>query len=95
MAVTVRRNFAPLTQTVLITREDWQAIGVLARERIVRRTASGLDAAGQAFTPYSEGYAEARVNAGLDASTVRLQASGEMLRGIQVIPHDTKVEVTF
>ena len=95
MGVVVRRNFAPLTEAVLFTREDWMSIGVLARERIVRRTLSGLDVDGRAFAPYSAGDAQARRDAGLDASTVRLQASGEMLRGIQIIPHADKVELTF
>lgn len=95
MPVTLRRNFAPLAETRLLTREDWAAIGRLARERIIRRTLQGQDVNGEAFTPYSEGYTKARQAEALAVAQVTLQLSGEMLRNIQVVAHDDRVEVTY
>lgn len=101
MGVVVTRNFAPLSETVLFTQEDWAAIGRMARDRIVRRTLEGKDAHGQAFEPYSPGYLLAKDRAsggGFDGggyARVNLTLSGEMLRGIQVIAHADRVELTF
>ena len=46
MPVHVERHFGPLDQLQLVTAADMKAIGNLVRERIYRRTISGLDAAG-------------------------------------------------
>lgn len=94
MSVTVRRNFAPLTLTVLMTTEDWARVGELARTRILQRTLQGQDADGQPFAPYSEGYAKRRAVEGLSPA-VTLEVSGEMLRGIQIVPYPDRVELTF
>lgn len=95
MPVTIRRSFKPLTQLQLVTREDWSAIGRLARERIIRRTLQGTDAQGRAFAPYSPGYAKRKAEELGSASPVNLQVSGEMLRSIVVEAFDDHVTLTF
>jgi hypothetical protein len=95
MGVVFRRNFPPLGETALLTREDWAAVGRLARERIIRRTVQGLDVDGNAFAPYSEGYAKQREKANVASARVTLQLSGEMLRSIEVLADDDGVELTF
>ena len=86
MAVTVRRNFAPLTSVEWLSREDWRLIGLLARERITLRTIRGISVDGSPFKPYSEGYAKTRRANAMDSAQVTLQVSGAMLRGIKVRP---------
>jgi hypothetical protein len=81
MAVTLRRNFPPLTDMQLVTREDWAAVGRLARERIIRRTVQGQGVNGP-FAPYSPKYAERKAQELGSASPVNLMVSGEMLRAI-------------
>lgn len=93
MSVTVRRNFS-LKAIKLTTKADMEAIGRLARERIIRRTVMGMLPGGEAMAPYSPGYAKARAEAGLSPN-VTLQVSGEMLRAIQVIADEKKVTLTF
>lgn len=101
MGVTVTRNFAPLADVLQATQEDWAALGRLARERIVRRTLEGRDVDGHPFAPYSPGYLLQKERATGGAigvggySTVNLQLSGEMLRGIQIVAHADRVELTF
>lgn len=94
VAITVTRNFGPLDEIDLVTREDWGRIGRLARERIVRRTQAGRDEHDQPFRPYSEAYAEQKVEAGA-SGRVDLQLSGEMLRAITVEPDDEGVTLSF
>lgn len=66
-------------------------IGLLARERIIRRTQGGKDESGAPFQPYSPAYA-ARKSAELGGSTVNLTVSGGMLRTLQIVDvSDTKV----
>lgn len=101
MGVTVRRNFAPLTEAVRWTQEDWAAVGRLARERILARTLQGRDVDGQPFAPYSPGYLlqkDRATGGGFDvggSARVNLTLSGEMLRGIQIVAHADRVELTF
>lgn len=100
MGVQIRRSFAPLTAGPWFAVEDWRAVGQLARDRILARTLRGVDVDGQAFTPYSPGYllAKDRAVGAFDAGgygRVNLQVSGEMLRGIQVVPTARSVELTF
>lgn len=94
MGVSVTRNFPPLTDTVFLTRDDWRRVGLLARERIIRRTLSGQDEDDRPFTPYSPAYAKQLAKIG-QGSGVDLQLSGEMLRAIQVEPDDTGVTLTI
>lgn len=80
MSVKVERNFPALDEIALTTADDMREIGLLARERIYRRTVSGIDADGQPFAPYSEAYAKAK-----GSSRVDLQVSGNMLNHMQVV----------
>lgn len=93
MGVQVRRTFT-VKAIALTTKADMEAIGRLARERIIRRTVMGRLPNDVPMAPYSPGYAKARAKAGLSASP-NLQVSGEMLRNIQVIAEDRKVTLTF
>jgi 3-hydroxyacyl-CoA dehydrogenase len=50
--------------------------------RMVARTRAGKDINGQAFAPYSKGYAKAREKRGRKASPVDLTFSGKMLSAV-------------
>jgi len=85
MPVTVRRNFPrldtiPLTDTALM-----REIGLLARERIYRRTLAGRDMRDQTFKPYSAAYAAQKQREVGGPGTVNLQLSGGMLNAIQIL----------
>lgn len=95
MAITVRKTFGRLRDVQLLTAQDMRDVGALVRERIVTRTLRGQDAEGQAFAPYSEGYATRKREA-LGTSRVDLRVSGEMVNAIGVIEAtDRKVVVGF
>lgn len=81
--ITVRRSTADLdyARANLVTREDMAAVGQLVRQRILERTARGVDAEGRPFAPYSDRYAETK-RGELGTSGVDLTVSGEMLRAI-------------
>ena len=83
MPVIITRNFGPLDELELTTSELMREVGLLARERILRRTAAGMDAEGRPFRAYSEGYAKQK-----GTTRVDLKLSGAMLNAI------TLVEVT-
>lgn len=84
MSVTIRRNFGPLARDVKFSdRALMREIGLLARERIIRRTLSGKDEGGKAFHPYSPGYRAAK-----GSSKVNLQVSGQMLQAITIVAVD-------
>lgn len=82
--VTVRRSFGPLDHLELVSMQDMRDLGLLAREMVLRRTLSGLDAEGAPFEPYSPGYAEQKRKA-LGTSAVNLQVSGGMLNDLQIV----------
>ncbi len=82
--ITVTRSFSALTDLKLVTKADMRELGLLARERIIRRTLRGESASGGAFAPYSEGYAEVK-RAALGTSTVNLQVSGDMLNQMGIV----------
>lgn len=95
MGVVIRRAFGRLPDLKLTDRETMRAIGELVRERIVRRTLVGQDADGQAFEPYSEGYAKKKTEA-LGTTRVDLSVSGEMLGGLTIVAvEDKKVVLGF
>jgi hypothetical protein len=94
MGVTVRKTFS-LKALKLTTREDMEAIGRLARERIIRRTVMGVGPNGTPFHPYSAAYQALKAKETGSASPVNLQLSGEMLRGIQIVAEEKKVTLTF
>ncbi len=96
MPVTVTKNFGPLADIPLTTKELMRELGLLARETILRRTLSGIDADGVPFASYSDGYATQKTNELGSASPVNLQVSGRMLEGITLIEvTDTKVTLGF
>jgi hypothetical protein len=84
MGVQVRSTIPNLANIKLIDRELMREIGLLARERIVRRTISGRDAKGGSFQPYSPNYAERKAKEGLGGGAVNLQVSGAMLNDLQI-----------
>lgn len=84
MSITVERNFPALDSLELVTAQDMREVGLLARERIVARTISGIDAKGAPFAPYSAAYA-AEKSAVLGTSAVNLQVSGNMLNHLQIV----------
>lgn len=81
--VTVERNFKSLVDLELVTTEDMRELGLLARERILERTAQGVDANGVPFAPYSAGYAKQKA-AALGSGPVNLQVSGNMLNHLTI-----------
>ena len=84
MSVSVSRNFGPLGKTPLSSQALMREVGLLARERILRRTAAGEDVRGYPFRRYSAGY-EKRKDKAVGVRGVNLQVSGEMLRAIGIV----------
>lgn len=71
-------------------------IGLLARERIYRRTLSGVDQSGAAFHAYSPGYETQKMAAVGRASPVNLQLSGAMLNAMTILEvTETSVSLGF
>lgn len=95
MGVTVRRNFIALEKPMLTTREDMAAVGQLVRQRILERTARGVDANGQPFAPYDETYRDRKREELGATGGVDLTVSGEMLRAITMDVTDKKVTLYF
>lgn len=94
-SITVRRNFGPLVDLQLSTKALMREVGLLARERIIRRTISGQDEHDQRFAPYSPLYAERKAKE-LGRAGVNLQVSGAMLNAITVTDvTDTSVSLGF
>lgn len=94
MAVTIQRNFPPLTSIKLTTKADWQAVGELVRQRIIERTERGVDASGAPFARYSDAYALEKEQE-LGHGNVDLTVSGEMLRAIGIEATDEGVTLFF
>lgn len=95
MPVTVTKNFGDLAAIPMTDRTLMREIGLLARERIIRRTLAGNDANEAAFAPYSKGYAADKAKA-LGSGHVNLQVSGRMLEGIVLDTiTDDSVTLTF
>lgn len=91
----VTRNFGPLKNIKFTTPAIMREVGLLARERILRRTAAGQSSDGSPFAPYSPDYAAAKQKA-LGVSTPNLSVSGAMLGAIQVTRvTDTEVDLEF
>ncbi|HVL66539.1 MAG TPA: hypothetical protein VM364_04670 [Vicinamibacterales bacterium] len=68
----------------LVTREDMREIGLLARERIVRRTRQAQGPNGP-FRPLSARYAEQKHKALGGAAQPDLTVSGNMLNDLDVV----------
>ncbi len=70
-------------------------VGLLARERVVRRTRQGQTTDGAAMVPYSAGYA-ARKGKELGTTAPNLTVSGAMLNDIILDNiQDDEVSLTF
>jgi hypothetical protein len=95
MSAKVTRNFGPLDQIKLTDRTLMREVGLLARERIYRRTVSGQQTGGAPFRPYSAGYAAQKTQA-LGSAKVNLQVSGAMLNAMAITRvDDDEVELGF
>lgn len=79
--MSVTRNFGPLDQIPLTTKQIMREVGLLARERVVRRTRDGKTTDNAPMQPYSAGYA-ARKGQELGTTTPNLTVSGGMLNDI-------------
>lgn len=83
MPVSVIRVGKPLADVPLSTEPLMRDVGLLARERILRRTLAGIDQNGAAFSPYSAAYA-LRKALELGSAGVNLQVSGAMLNALTI-----------
>lgn len=81
--MSVQRNFAPLDKIKLTDRALMREVGLLARERIVRRTRQGIGTEGKPFQPYSQSYARQKGKE-LGTNKPNLTVSGSMLNDIQI-----------
>lgn len=79
--MSVTRNFGPLDQIPLTTKAIMREVGLLARERVVRRTRQGQTTDGGQMQPYSAGYAKRKAKE-LGTSMPNLTVSGAMLNDI-------------
>jgi hypothetical protein len=84
MPVTITVSGPRLSETQFTTRDLMREIGLLVRERVLRRTIGGTDANDAPFTPYSATYAALK-SAELGTSDVNLQVSGAMLNALQIL----------
>lgn len=86
VSVVVRRTIPDLGRELdrWVDRGLMREVGLLARERIIRRTLSGKDQDGQPFQDYSPQYRERKAQE-LGAGTVNLQVSGAMLNGLTIV----------
>jgi hypothetical protein len=84
--ITVRRSIPDLAKfaDTMVDRATMREIGLMARERIIRRTAQGKDERGQPFQAYSQGYRE-RKGRELGVGNVNLQVSGAMLNALTIV----------
>jgi hypothetical protein len=82
--VSVTRNFGALDKIPLTDKAIMRDVGLMARERIVRRTRQGQGTDNTPFQPYSEGYKKAKVGE-LGGGRVNLTVSGAMLNDITLI----------
>lgn len=87
--ITVTRNFGSLEEFELVNEADMREIGLLVRERIIRRTRQGLGPDGVPLQPLSPDYA-AQKRAALGTDAPDLTVSGNMLNDLQIVD----VEVT-
>lgn len=94
MPITIRRNTVETDRVQFATKDDMAAVGQLVRQRIIERTARGVDAKGQPFAPYSDTYRDLKRDQ-LGSTGVNLTVSGEMLRAMVIEATETSVRITF
>lgn len=78
----------PPGQDGFLTPDEWEEIGQSLATRILRRTRSGVDAAGTTFHAYSAGYARRKARE-VGAGPVNLTLSGQMLNDLRVMATST------
>lgn len=95
MGVRITRSFKPLRDMKLSTKDLMREVGLLARERVIRRTIAGQDQNGAPFQPYSAAYAIRKASE-VGGGGVNLQLSGAMLNALTIIElTDTSVTLGF
>lgn len=95
MGVTISRTIPDLGRLSLIGRAELREAGLLAIEKIRRRTIAGKDASGQPFRAYSPKYRERKAKE-LGGGEVNLTVSGGMLNALQIVDlTDEKVTIGF
>lgn len=67
----------------------------MVKEGILKRTGSGLDAAGRPFKPYTKAYKKRREKAGRQTDAVDLEFTGRMLKDVVCVVRGAQAEVTF
>lgn len=93
--MSVSRNFGPLDQIKLTDKALMRDVGLMARERVVRRTRDGKGTENEALKPYSPGYA-ARKAKELGTTKPNLTVSGSMLNDIVITRvEDDEVDLGF
>ncbi len=93
--MSVTRNFGPLDQIKLTDKAIMRDVGLLARERVVRRTRDGKGTDNSTLKPYSPGYAK-RKREELGTDMPNLTVSGSMLNDIILTRiEDDEVELGF
>lgn len=86
MGITTRQNFGAFPKQ-LLTRDTMRELGLLAREAILRRTASGRDKDGRPFAPYSASYSKQKAEALGTGGTPDLTVSGKMLGDLAIVDY--------
>lgn len=86
MGITTRQNFGAFPKQ-LLTRDTMREMGLLARETILRRTASGKDKDGRPFAPYSASYSKQKAEALGTGGTPDLTVSGRMLGDFAILDY--------
>lgn len=95
MPVTITQNF-DLKQVAFSDAALMREVGLLVRERVVRRTRQGISADGAPFQPYALGYAEQKQKSLQGTGTVNLAVSGAMLNSLQLVEvTNTRVVVGY
>ena len=92
----VSRNFGRLDAIPLTDRRIMREVGLLARERIIRRTRQGQSVTGRPFRPYTAAYRAQKAKELKRVARVDLTLSGSMLNDVtltEVTP--TTVEIGF
>ena len=84
MSLTIRRNFGPLDRIALTDKTIMRDVGLLARERIVKRTRKGQSVDGSPFRPYTQAYAKVKREATGSSAPVNLTVSGGMLNALTI-----------
>lgn len=94
MSVTVINRVGTLANLPLSDRALMHEVGLLVRERIIRRTLAGQSVDGGPFKPYSEGYRAWKAQQG-GSGTPNLQLSGRMLNDIAITETENSVTLDF